>query len=74
MIINGGWLATDPYSYEAFSGYREPMQLLHGVHEKYGISWRLPIKLKNVEREKKGPKRYEVILSTPAAEMLQKTS
>lgn len=63
MIINGAWLATDAYSYNSFSGYREPMQLIHGVHSKYGITWRLPIKLKDPEQELKGPERYRVVLT-----------
>lgn len=57
-LINGAWLGTDPYSYEAFSGYREPTQLIHGVHEKYGVSWRMPVKLRDDEAEKRGPERY----------------
>jgi len=64
VLINGAWPATSAYSYESFSGYREPMQLLHGVSAKYGISWRLPVKLKNEEKEKIGPSRYKVILSS----------
>lgn len=64
MMINGAWPATNPYSYEEFSGWREPMQLLHGVHEKYGVTWRLPCKLRNVEKELKGPNRYNVILAS----------
>lgn len=59
-IINGAWPATNPYSYESFAGYREPMQLLHGVHPDRGISWRLPIKLKDSEYEKRGPQRYDI--------------
>lgn len=63
VLINGAWPATSAYSYESFSGYREPMQILHGVSAKHGISWRLPVKLKNDEKEKIGPSRYKVILS-----------
>lgn len=63
MIINGAWPATNPYSYEEFSGYREPSQLVHGVHKKYGITWRLICKIKDSLREKRGPQRYNVILS-----------
>lgn len=63
MIINGAWPATNPYSYEEFSGWREPMQLIHGVHEKYGMTWRLPCKLRNVEKEELGPQRYKVNLA-----------
>lgn len=63
MIINGAWPATNPYGYEEFSGYREPMQLIHGVHADHGISWRLPIKLKDAKREEKGAQRYRIDLS-----------
>ena len=62
-IINGAWVASDPYVYNAFSGFREPTQLIHGVHKKHGITWRLPIKLRDKQRELNGPKRYSVILS-----------
>jgi hypothetical protein len=57
MLINGAWVATDSFSYNAFAGYKEPTQLLHGVNSKYGVSWRLHVKLKS-EEEKHGPKRY----------------
>lgn len=63
MIINGAWPATDAYSYNEFSGFREPMQLIHGVHEKYGITWRLPVKIRDQKQELKGPKRYSIILT-----------
>jgi len=59
LIINGAWLATDSYSFNSFSGYREPVQLLHGVHKKHGISWKLGVKLKS-DNEKSGPKRYKI--------------
>lgn len=61
-FINGAWPATSPYSFNAFAGYREPMQLLHGVHASRGVSWRMPVKLKNPEREAKGPTRYACCL------------
>lgn len=66
MIINGAWPATNAYSYESFSGYREPMQLIHGVHPKYGVSWRLPCKIKDRLRESDGPQRYKVDLADPS--------
>lgn len=62
-IINGAWPATNPYGYESFSGYREPQQLLHGVHPDYGITWRLNVKLKDAKREALGPQRYSVLLA-----------
>lgn len=62
-IINGAWCGTSAYSYESFSGYREPQQLIHGVHPDYGITWRLFVKLKDVEREAKGSQRYKIILT-----------
>ena len=59
LLVNGAWLANDPYSYNTFNGYRAPTQLLHGVHKKHGVTWRLPIGLKH-EGERDGPKRYKV--------------
>jgi len=57
MLVNGAWVGTDAFAYNKFAGYREPSQLLHGVHAKYGVSWRLHVKLKS-DAEKKGPTRY----------------
>ncbi len=65
MIVNGAFPATDPYSYDSFSGYRTPMQMFHGVHQKHGISWRLPVKIKDTKAEAKGPRRYKITLATP---------
>ncbi len=59
LLVNGAWLGNDPYSYNSFSGYRAPCQLLHGVHERHGVTWRLPIGLKH-EGERDGPTRYQV--------------
>lgn len=63
-IINGAWPACDPYSFNALDGYNEPMQMLHGVHEKQGVSWRLPIKLKRPPEEEV-PQKYRVTLAEP---------
>jgi hypothetical protein len=57
LVVNGAWPATDSYSINSFAGYREPSQLLHGVNPKYGITWRMNVKLKH-ENERLGPKRY----------------
>lgn len=59
LLVNGAWLANDPYSYNSFAGYRAPSQLLHGVHDNWGVTWRLPIDLKH-DGERNGPKRYFV--------------
>lgn len=69
-IVNGAFPATDPYCYESFAGYREPMQLIHGVHPRYGITWRFPIKIKDADAEIKGPTRYQTILAQPGFEGL----
>ena len=61
-LVNGPWIGTDPYVYESLSGYTMPSQLIHGVHEKHGISWRLKVRLK--ERGEK-PVRYAVVLAKP---------
>ena len=57
MLVNGSWVGTDAFSYNALAGYREPSLLFHGVNPKYGVSWRLHVKLK-AENEKKYPTRY----------------
>lgn len=59
LLVNGSWVATDPFAYNALSGYREPAQWFHGVNPKHGISWRLNVKLRH-ENEKKGPRRYHI--------------
>jgi hypothetical protein len=59
LLVNGAWLGNDAYSYNTFNGYRAPTQLIHGVHAKHGVTWRLPIDLK-FKGEAKGPQRYHV--------------
>ncbi len=59
LLVNGAWAGTDAYSFNSFSGYREPAQWLHGVNPKYGITWRMNCKLKH-ESEYDGPKRYKI--------------
>ena len=58
LIMNGPWLATDAYAYESLSAYSEPFQWVHGVNAKYGITWRMDIRLKDEQREARGPQRY----------------
>jgi hypothetical protein len=62
MFINGSWKATDPYAYEEFSGYRDTMQIIHGVHENKGVTWEMKVQLKDEDREKEGPQRYKIDL------------
>lgn len=59
LLMNGAWVGTDSYAYNTFAGYREPVQLFHGVHKKYGVSWRLPVKLRT-KGERHGPQRYRI--------------
>ena len=59
LLLNGAWVGTDPYSYNEFSGYREPSQLIHGVHKRHGVTWKMDVKLRSKD-ELKGPKRYKV--------------
>jgi hypothetical protein len=61
MLINGAWVATDAFAYNALSTYSVPTQLLHGVHAKRGITWRLPVQLRS-NQERQGPKRYKIDL------------
>jgi hypothetical protein len=57
-IMNGPWPATDAFAYNSLAAYSEPFQWLHGVNPKYGITWRMDIRLKDTVREAKGPQRY----------------
>jgi hypothetical protein len=57
LLVNGAWIGTDQFSYNALAGYREPSQLLHGCNPKYGVTWRLNVKLRH-DSERQGPKRY----------------
>ncbi len=59
LLVNGAWVGTDAFSYNAFSGYREPAQWIHGVNPKHGITWRMNVKLKH-DAEKSGPRRYMI--------------
>jgi transcriptional regulator with XRE-family HTH domain len=59
MLINGAWPATDAYAYNSLAGFTEPSQLIHGVNKNYGITWRLPVKLR-CDYEKEGPRRYKL--------------
>ncbi len=59
IIVNGTWVATDAFAYNAFGGYTVPSQLLHGVNPKYGITWRLPVNLRT-DDEARGPQRYKI--------------
>jgi hypothetical protein len=59
LLINGAWPATDAYAYNSLAAFTEPSQLLHGVNKTYGITWRLPVKLR-CDYEKSGPKRYRL--------------
>lgn len=59
LLVNGAWVGTDSFSYNAFSGYREPSQWVHGVNPRYGITWRLKVNLRH-DAEKKGPQRYVI--------------
>jgi hypothetical protein len=45
-IINGSWNATDEFALEGLGAYSEPFQWLLGIHPKYGVTWRLPVKLR----------------------------
>jgi hypothetical protein len=56
LIVNGAFLGCDQYAYNSFAGYREPSQLIFGVHKEHGVTWRLPIKLRTAGQER--PRRY----------------
>ena len=53
LLVNGAWVGTDAFSYNAFAGYREPAQWIHGVNPKHGITWRIECKLQHDERKER---------------------
>ena len=61
LLINGSWVGSDAFAYNALGSFTEPTQLLHGVSAKHGVTWRLPVHLKT-EDELEGPKRYRLEL------------
>jgi len=63
VIMNGAWIAADEYSYEALGLITKPSQMLHGVGQRYGVSFRFPIYLK-FDGDTKGPQRYTAPLQT----------
>jgi hypothetical protein len=63
-IINGSFKATDEYALNSLAAANPPMQLIHGVHERYGMTWRLPVYLKYAG-DTKGPERYRCLLDEP---------
>lgn len=65
LIINGSWKATDPYVYNSFSSFVTPSQILHGVHEEHGLTWRLNVHLRPTDRSAETPERYRVLLAEP---------
>jgi len=64
VILNGSWMSTDEYALESLGAYGEPFQWLFGVHPQYGVTWRLPIKLKpsNWRKEESKTGRYSVTI------------
>ena len=63
-IINGSWSATDEYALNSLGAFSEPFQWLMGVHPSYGVTWRLPIKLRSADwrAEDTKPGRYSVTI------------
>ena len=64
IILNGSWNATDEYALNSLGAYSDPYQWLLGVHPTYGVTWRMPIKLRSKDwRTKLGkPSRYSITM------------
>jgi predicted phosphodiesterase len=64
VVMNGSWMSTDEYALESLGAYSEPFQWLMGVHEDYGLTWRLPIKLRshNWKEDEKRRSRYSITM------------
>lgn len=60
-LVNGPWAATNPYAYEGLGVATEPSQWLHGVHEKYGVSWQVKMRLRQTnERKLLETRKYDI--------------
>jgi hypothetical protein len=46
LFLNGAFVATDQFAKNAMHAYIDPMQWAFGIHDKYSVSWPLPIYLK----------------------------
>jgi hypothetical protein len=47
VLMNGSFKLTDEYAYNSLAAANEPSQLIHGVHEDHGVTWRLPVYLRH---------------------------
>lgn len=47
LIVNGAFPSCDEFSLQGLSLYNEPSQLLFGIHPHYGMTWRMPIALRD---------------------------
>jgi hypothetical protein len=59
LLANGAWVGTNAYSYNSFSGYREPSQLIHGVNPKHGVTWKMNVQIRD-QAEKLRTPRYVI--------------
>jgi hypothetical protein len=59
LILNGSWKRTDDYTMNRFKSIAHPQQIIHGVHDDHGVTWRLPVRL-DYDGDVQGPKRYKL--------------
>lgn len=60
MFMNGAWMWTSEYAFDALGVASRPMQWLLGVHEELGVSWRVPLHVSDPEKEASDePLRYD---------------
>jgi hypothetical protein len=45
-ILNGAWRSPSPFEYGALGAFTEPKQLIHGVHDKHGMTWSLEVDMR----------------------------
>lgn len=55
VIVNGSLKGYDEYAYSNNFGYEEPQQALWINHPKYGITFRMPIKVDRSKKEQAAP-------------------
>ncbi len=64
VVVNGSWPATDEYAIEQLGAVGEPNQVLFGIHENHGMTWRLPVnhRAHDWRESEKQPSRYDIII------------
>lgn len=59
LFINGAWPRTSEFAFDALAAANNPMQMVMGVHEERGVTWRLPVYVAEGADDITEPCRYD---------------